>query len=219
MKKGPLDWLKQILGENRETSSRNKQNKFYYAVILILAGVALMIISDLSKSGKEEPAAVFKESDMNHDEYTETFGSKQPSEDAIKELEKQYEQELKEMLDQMVGVRDAMVFVNVEATKKNVYEKNSTLKNQTTVEEDKEGGTRKIEDQSTEDEVVFIREGDKEMPLVSETRKPEIKGVLVVAGGAENLQVKQWIIEAVSRGLDVPRHKVAVMPKKSKGDS
>lgn len=219
MKKGPLDWLKKILGENRETSSRNKQNKFYYAVILILAGVALMIISDLSKSGKEEPAAVFKESDMNDEEYRETFGSRQSSEDAIKELEKQYEQELKEVLDQMVGVRDAMVFVNVEATKKNVYEKNSTLKNQTTVEEDKEGGTRKIEDQSTEDEIVFIREGDKEVPLVSETRKPEIKGVLVVAGGAENLQVKQWIIEAVTRGLDVPRHKVAVMPKKSKGDS
>lgn len=218
MKNGPLDWLKNLLDGNKK-DSRSKNNKFYYAVILILAGVALMLISDLAKPDKNpEPAAVFKENETNKD-YAETFGSNKSAEDAIKSLEKQYEDELKQVLDQIVGVYDVMVFVNIEATKKNVYEKNSTLKNQTTVEEDKEGGTRKIEDQSTEDELVLIREGDKEVPVILETKKPEIKGVLIVAGGAEKLQVKRWIVEAVTRGLDVPSHKVAVMPKKSKGDS
>ena len=37
--------------------------------------------------------------------------------------------------------------------------------------------------------------------LFLKQRKPEIKGVLVVAGGAENMQVKKWIIEAVTRAL------------------
>ncbi|MFS0643971.1 stage III sporulation protein AG [Siminovitchia sp. 179-K 8D1 HS] len=219
MKHGPLDWLKNLLDGNKKDGSRNKNNKFYYAVILVLAGVALMLISDLAKPDKKpEPATVFKE-DETDGKYAETFGSKKSAEDAIKLMEKQYEDELKEVLDQIVGVHDVKVFVNIEATKKNVYEKNAALKNQTTVEEDKEGGTRKIEDQSTEDELVLIREGDKEVPLISETKKPEIKGVLIVAGGAENIQIKKWIVEAVTRGLDVPSHKVAVMPKKSKGDS
>lgn len=218
MKNGPLDWLKNIFDGNKK-DGRNKNNKFYYAVILILAGVALMIISDLAKPDKNhEPAAVLKEEEAN-EEYAETFGSSKDAEETIKLLEKQYEDEMKEVLNEIVGVHDVMVFVNIEATKKNVYEKNMTLKNQTTVEEDKEGGTRKVEDQSTEDELVLIREGDKEVPLISETKKPEIKGVLIVAGGAEKLQVKKWIVEAVTRGLDVPSHKVAVMPKKSKGDS
>jgi stage III sporulation protein AG len=37
--------------------------------------------------------------------------------------------------------------------------------------------------------------------------------VLIVAKGAENLQVKAAIIEAVQRVLDVPIYKIAVLPK------
>ena len=54
----------------------------------------------------------------------------------------------------------------------------------------------------------------KKFRLFLQTKKPEIRGVLVVAKGAENIQVKKWIIEAVTRALDVPSHRVAVMPKK-----
>ena len=54
----------------------------------------------------------------------------------------------------------------------------------------------------------------KEGPIISETKKPSVRGVLVVAKGAENIQIKKWIIEAVTRSLDVPSHRVSVMPKK-----
>ncbi|SIB32256.1 stage III sporulation protein AG [Mycobacteroides abscessus subsp. abscessus] len=76
-----------------------------------------------------------------------------------------------------------------------------------------------MEDLSKEDQLVIIRDGEKEVPIVVETKKPVIRGVLVVAKGADNIQVKKWIIEAVTRSLDVPSHRVAVMPKKSKGES
>ena len=82
-----------------------------------------------------------------------------------------------------------------------------------------EGGKRKVEDQSREEQLVIIQEGEKEIPVVTETKKPAIRGVLVVAKGADNIQVKKWIIEAVTRSLDVPSHRVAVMPKKTKEES
>lgn len=220
-KNGPLDWLKNLWSEgNKADPSRKKNNKLYYVLILVLVGAALMIISDLWKAGEEKNATTaMKEMEAGTDE-AGAFGRKKDlNEDGMKALENQYENQLKEALEQIVGVHDVTVVVNVEATAKTVLEKNLTLKNQTTVEEDKEGGTRKIEDQSTEDQLVLIKEGDKEVPIVLETRKPEVKGVLVVAGGAENIQIKKWIVESVTRGLDVPSHKVAVMPKKSKGDS
>ncbi|RST73785.1 stage III sporulation protein AG [Siminovitchia acidinfaciens] len=220
-KNGPLDWLKNLWSEgNKADPSRKKNNKLYYVLILVLVGAALMIISDFWKAGEEKNATTaMKEMEAGADE-EEAFGRKKDlNEDGMKALENQYENQLKEALEQIVGVYDVTVVVNVEATAKTVLEKNLTLKNQTTVEEDKEGGTRKIEDQSTEDQLVLIKEGDKEVPIVLETRKPEVKGVLVVAGGAENIQIKKWIVESVTRGLDVPSHKVAVMPKKSKGDS
>ncbi len=65
----------------------------------------------------------------------------------------------------------------------------------------------------TDEQLVIIRNGDKEVPIVIETKKPEIRGVVVVAQGAENIEVKKWIIEAVTRALGVPSHRVAVMPK------
>jgi stage III sporulation protein AG len=37
---------------------------------------------------------------------------------------------------------------------------------------------------------------------------------LVVAKGADNLQIKKWIVEAVTRVLNVPSYRVAVLPKK-----
>ncbi|RWR15089.1 stage III sporulation protein AG [Siminovitchia fortis] len=217
---GPLDWLKSLWTEGTKGDpSQKKNNKLFYVLILVLVGAALMIISDLWKTGEEKDSiAAMKELEAGADD-EEAFGRKKDSENGMKELENQYENQLKEALEQIVGVHDVTVIVNVEATEKTVLEKNLTLKNQTTVEEDKEGGTRKIEDQSTEEQLVLIKEGDKEVPFVLETRKPEVKGVLVVAGGAENIQVKKWIVEAVTRGLEVPSHKVAVMPKKSKGDS
>ncbi len=137
----------------------------------------------------------------------------------MKIYEEQYENQLKEALEEIVGVRDVTVIVNVEATEQKVFERNTILKNQTTNEQDKEGGTRQVEDQSQEEQLVTVREGDEEVPVIIETKKPVIRGVLVVAGGAENMTVKNWIIESVTRVLDVPSHKVAVMPKKSKGDS
>ena len=93
------------------------------------------------------------------------------------------------------------------------------IQTQLTDETDREGGKRKVEDQSTDEQLVIIQNGEKEVPIVVETKKPAIRGVLVVAKGADNIQVKKWIVEAVTRSLDVPSHRVSVLPKKTKGES
>ncbi|MCR2820357.1 stage III sporulation protein AG [Lederbergia panacisoli] len=216
---GPIDWIKQKLGDSKQSSSESNKAKPYYLLILLILGALFMIMGSIWKDKVEPPAEVFNENNEEQNS-SETFGvKKSDKDDSMKVFEEQYENQLKEALEEIVGVYSVTVVINVQATEKKVYEKNSILKNQTTHEEDEKGGKREIEDQSKEDQLVIIREGEKDIPLVSETRKPDIKGVLVVAGGAENIQVKKWIIEAVTRVLDVPSHKVAVMPKKSKGDS
>lgn len=220
-KNGPLDWLKKIIGANKSGAPPKKQGRMYYVLILLLVGAALMLINDFWKVDQEKKSTSVSKEETADDE-AEVFGHKKNKNTRTPEMqafEERYESQLKEALEQIVGVHNVTVVVNVEATEQNVFEKNTVLKNQTTKEEDKEGGSRILEDQSTEDQLVLIREGDKDVPVISETRKPEIKGVLVVAGGADQMQVKKWIVEAVTRMLDVPSHKVAVMPKKSKGDS
>lgn len=134
-------------------------------------------------------------------------------------MKKNTKNQLKEILETIIGVDDVSVVVNVDATSLKVYEKNKSNKNTTTEETDKEGGTRSVTDQTSEEEIVMIKNGDKETPVVVQTKKPDIRGVLVVAQGVDNVQIKQTIIEAVTRVLDVPSHRVAVAPKKIKEDS
>ena len=85
-------------------------------------------------------------------------------------------------------------------------------RSQTTGETDKTGGKR-VEDESLDEKTVIIREGDKETPVVLRTEKPKVRGVLVVAKGVDNIQVKAMVKEAVIKSLDVPAHRVSVSPK------
>ena len=91
----------------------------------------------------------------------------------MREYEEHYENQLKEAIESAVGVEDVTIVVNLESTEKKIYEKNMINKKQTTSETDSNGGQREVEDHSTEEQIVIIREGDKEIPLVSETKKPQ----------------------------------------------
>ncbi|MBB6175349.1 stage III sporulation protein AG [Anoxybacillus tengchongensis] len=176
--------------------------------ILLAFGLSFMIFSNVFNSSsskqvqQETTQAVFRQTD-------EEKKLKQ-----ISDYEKRYEQQLKEALEAIVGVGEVKVIVNVDATEQNVLEKNAIIQKKRTMEEDKEGGKRQIEDESTDEKIVIVRKGDEETPLVLQTKKPEIRGVLVVAKGADQVQVKKWIVEAVTRTLNVPSHRVAVLPKK-----
>lgn len=217
--KGLFSWLKkQFIKDGHE---EKKKGKYPYLFLLLLFGAGIMLISNLLIKDKaiSEEQPVFQQSGETKED-VEAFAQKKSSENSeINSYEEAYETQLKEALDAVVGVSDVTVVVNVDSTEKQVLEKNSKTQNQVTEETDQEGGKRKVEDHSTDDQLVIIQEGEKEVPIVIERKKPAIRGVLVVAKGADNIQVRKWIIEAVTRALDVPSHRVSVLPKKTKGDS
>ncbi|CAM3738758.1 stage III sporulation protein AG [Cytobacillus oceanisediminis] len=218
--KGPFAWLKKLLSKDGQPDK--KAGKYQYLLLVLLFGAAIMLISNtlFKENASTEDMSVFKnEEEAKQEDEVPVFGQKQSGgNDEIANYEKAYEAQIKEALDAIVGVGDTTVVVNVDATEKKVLEKNKTTQKQKTDETDREGGKRKVEDQSQEEQLVIVRNGEKEVPIVIETKKPEIRGVLIVAKGAENIQVKKWIIEAVTRALDVPSHRVSVMPKKTKGE-
>ncbi|MDQ0213830.1 stage III sporulation protein AG [Oikeobacillus pervagus] len=209
-----INHLKPPNEENKDDYKSPKKTK--WLLIAGLVGIAFMLISNMWTEKNLSTPAVKQETEQID---VETFGAKKEQKPkSIKDYETKYENQLKEALDEIVGVNDVTVIVNVEATEKKILEKNTTTQKQVTKETDKQGGEREIEDQTKEEQLVIIRKGEKESPIVLETRNPEIRGVLVVATGVDNIQVKKWVIEAVTRVLDVPSHRVAVMPKKTKGE-
>ncbi|MFT8320650.1 MAG: stage III sporulation protein AG [Bacillus sp. (in: firmicutes)] len=215
--KGPISWLKKWLAN--EESEEKKKGKVQYLIIVVLFGAAIMIVSNMFFKGSSnaDVAAFSNTNGTSSDQAAEeTFGQKSGGgSSGITDYEEVYKEQIKEAINHIVGVKDATVYVNVDATEKKVYEKNSTSQTQTTEETDPQGGKRQVEDSSSEQQLVIVQNGDKQVPVVIETKKPAIRGVLIVAKGAENIKIKSMIIEAVTRALDVPSHRVSVMPKQN----
>lgn len=214
---GPLSLLKKWL--KMDDKSDRKPGKYQYMLLVLGIGAAFMLVGNIVfKSGPGTsaiPAATNEKADSAD---IPVFGANKDSgNNLIAEYEEKYEDQLKKALQEMLGVKDVTVVVNIDSTDKKILEKNIVTKSQTTEETDREGGQRKVTDVSTDEQLVIIRNGEKEIPIIVETKKPEIRGVLVVAKGADNIQVKKWIVESVTKVLGVPSHRVAVMPKNKRG--
>ncbi|TMW73752.1 stage III sporulation protein AG [Alteribacter natronophilus] len=214
-------WLDQY----KDTGKWKKVNVKYLLVLLFL-GLFFMIVSSAFTSDSEDeamiPASGLEENNFSEQDEEAEPVFKSKSTDGpmtMGEYESLYESQLKKALEQMVGVSDVMVVVNLAETEKQIYQTNVNSKEQLTDETDREGGKRQVQDTTKDEQVVIIRSGDKEEPLIQKVEKPDVRGVLVVARGVDNIQIKTSVVEAVSRVLDVPSHRVSVMPKKNEGES
>lgn len=215
--KGPLSWLKNLFKQTNgeEENKEKKPSKYAYVLTVLLLGVGIMMVSSLltNKESKNDAVTTFNQTSSQNKE-VETFGKAENQFTSVNDYEKYLQNEMKGALESIAGVSDVKVVIYVDASEKKVFQENKVTQKQVTVETDQEGGKREVEDTSTDNQLVILKSGDKEGPIVVETRKPNVSGVLIVAKGAENIQIKKWIIEAVTRALDVPSHRVSVMPKK-----
>lgn len=208
--------FKKITDWFQEQQTNQKLSKSNYLIIIACVGVILLIISQWFSSSDPDKA------DRGHpitlEDNPVEVNTQQNIDNPLIELEKAYQADLSEMLEKIAGISNVEVMVNLDATGEKIHEKNLIVGTQTTVETDQGGGARNIDDLTEEHQVVIIRQGDTEVPLVIQNKKPNVRGVLVVANGVENIQLKQWATEAVSRVLNVPPHRISIMPR-SKGES
>ncbi|ASS92474.1 MAG: stage III sporulation protein AG [Bacillaceae bacterium] len=189
-----------------------KSATYPFMLILLTLGIAFMLIGSFL-SGESKTVETINTA-AEEEDVEPAFKQTTSEKGTIERYEQQYANELKGALQSISGVGEVEVIVNVDSSSESVLEKNRSIQNQTTDETDREGGKRQVEDKSVDEQVVIIRKGDQESPIVVKTEKPKIRGVLVVAKGAENVQIKKMITDAVTRVLDVDSHRVAVLPKK-----
>jgi stage III sporulation protein AG len=216
-KKGIAAFLNKLT-KQKEDGPANQKKKLppTYLVLLLIVGVIFMVAGNLFTN--REPPSVDTIAPNLHEstdkEAIETFGKSKEGAKSISAYEDEYESKLKAVLETVSGVKNVQIMVNLEASETKVYEKNTVTNTQKTEEKDKQGGERVSENNSVDEQLVITRKGDGDSPVIVQTKKPEIRGILVVANGVDNVHVKKRVIEAVTRVLDVPSHKVSVQPKK-----
>jgi len=191
------------------------RRKYGYFIVIGLVGLLLLLLGNIFTGSNDEDENLNNNVTIQNEEKSQHVSSKDSSLTSdVNELEESYKNELEDMLEKIQGVSEVEVMINLDSTNVKVYEKNLISNKQITDENDKSGGKRQIEDHTEETEVVLVRQGDQEVPLLIQTKKPKVRGVLVTAKGVDHASVKEWVVESTSRVLDVPTHRVSVMPKK-----
>ncbi len=123
------------------------------------------------------------------------------------------EAKLKKILSCISGVGSVDVMVSYSNTIMQVpmYD---TKENTTTIEEeDVNGGKRKTEEVSNEQNIIYEEKNSTKMPAIKQTIMPEVIGVIVVAEGANNSVVKENIKNAVEAVVNIASHRIQVFSK------
>ncbi|MBA4544534.1 MULTISPECIES: stage III sporulation protein AG [Thermoactinomyces] len=203
-------WLDQIIG--KMGGSEKQKNRFGLIIIMGGVGLMIMILSSFFNVRENDGPELSTGNPPSLETGAKPLQSRGDS-GSMQEYERMYETELKEVLSEIVGVDDVSVIVNLDSTEEEVVQTDERESEQVTTERDKNGGNRSITQNTIDRKTAYYRGENGEVPVIVKRLKPKVRGVLVVARGVENLKVKALVIEAIQRTLDVPLHRISVLPR------
>ncbi|WP_338587743.1 stage III sporulation protein AG [Paenibacillus sp. Y5S-9] len=190
-----------------------RSQTFRWLIILGLIGVGIMLFNsfvnvkkiDSENIGREPPDPATSMASIQSD----------PSEqNPFQAIEIAFEDKIKGVLENIVGVGTVDVMVTVDSTEELVVQRNVKDSQQLTEETDASGGKRHMTQYTRDGEIITYEISGDQTPIVTKKLKPQIRGVLVVARGAENKVVKDLITDAVEKGLNVAAYRISVVPRK-----
>lgn len=190
------DLLNKIKKYMEDIGNRKLINNLF--MILMITIVLLLLLNKATSYNQKDKSTVIKE---GNEEYTNIVES---------DYSIFLENKLVKILSQLNGVGDVHVMITLEDSLEKVPAMNQTKTIETTNEIDSEGGKREI---IREDETTQIVNLSNDVVILKEV-KPNIKGVIVVAEGAENPVILENIYEAVKTVLGISANKVQVFSSK-----
>lgn len=161
--------------------------------IIFLIGVNFLL-GNKNESKIEEPSKVAKEiyNQSDHSVYLE--------------------QKLKNILEKLKGVGEVNVMITLEDTIEKLPATNTQTTKEVTKEIDAEGGTREVNREDTNIQMVSST-SDSSLVVLKEVN-PTVRGVIVVAEGVDDILVLERVYEAVKTVLGISGNKVQVYSSK-----
>ena len=188
----------------KKINFNEKEKKKLISLLVVGALCVVSLVALNIIQGKEKVADAQKEE--NTTKQSEEAQQASSSEKEKDDLEKQ----LTAILKEINGSGDVSVMITYDNSQEIEPAYNSSSTKETTSETDSSGGERTVETASENKTLVTSNSSD---PIVIKTKEAKIKGVLVVASGAKDAQVKQTLYEAVQTALQISGHQVEVYAK------
>lgn len=132
---------------------------------------------------------------------------------ALAQEEERLADDLTQVLSCVEGVGRVRVKVSLQSTAQTAYATENQVSTTKTSEGLQSGGSRTTEENRQEDKLAMqSKSSGISQPVVITEARPQAVGVIVVAEGAGDLAVREQIAGAVQVLLDIPAHKVTVLP-------
>lgn len=181
---------------------KKELEKLAWIVGMLIVGVVIITVLDVFPS----------EDKKSHPNANLVLENKKENGELSKEeiLEKKLEQ----ILSTIQGVDNVKVMITLETTGQIEPAFNKVKANETSQENDSDGGKRVVTTENVTQTIVTQNNKDGSVPILLKSFEPEIKGVIVVAQGADDVLVKDRLFKAVKTVLQVSSNKVEVYPRK-----
>lgn len=195
-----MDWFKKLFGNS--SKKRILQN----AAIVIIIGM-IVIIAGGSFFGKGKVKT-------EKNEPAQSNNVQEVSKLVISEEKSDIEKNIEKILSQIEGAGKVNVMITYVSGKELVPATDMKRTENDVQEKDSGGGSRNTKQHDIDSKVVFEdSQGGGKKPVILKELQPEVKGVIVVADGASEPQVKENLTRAVQVLVDVPVHRIQVFPR------
>jgi stage III sporulation protein AG len=196
--------IKKLLEKLFQSKNRKKiiENSVIVLIIGIIAIVAGGSLFKKSETKKEPPKNPTNSTNQSL-EASAKVGSTDSDID---------EKRLEDLLMKVKGAGKVHVMVSYVSGKEIVPAYDKKRNDSDTQEKDSGGGVRSIKQNDSEDKLVYEEsQGNSKKPIVLKELLPQVKGVVVVADGASDPEVRERLIRAVQVLLDVAVHRIEVL--------
>lgn len=195
---------------NNKVQERGSKKTLENLIVLVIILVVTIIFINYIWNGDK------KENDdgFNNGESVSVLNSKDIKIESVEVSNNNLEFEIENMLKKLDGVEDASVLITYEETNRIVPMYNEDTQESLTEETDNQGGVRTINENSSKKEVVYEENNGTKKVITSKIITPQIKGAVVMAKGANNINVKTNIIQAVQAVTGLATHKIQVFEMK-----
>lgn len=202
-------WWKNMY--NEKVLSLMRISNLWWLLLILGGGVVLLVMSSfMSISGNTSIDA------LSHSDVTREAGKGETQkEDTLVDVERELEERLERILGAVEGAGSVEVTLTLASGEESVFAQNLSKQDRVIEERDQSGGNRKTTELNEQGSLVFAEapSGGRETPVVVKKKRPEVAGVLVLAEGAKDPELREKLVQAVTTLLDIPPYKVTVLAK------
>lgn len=176
-------------------------------IIAVLAGILLMLVGDITSDigkGKSKESTVKTSAEVQS----------VPASDITDSSEESIKSQLEDLLSMIEGAGKVKVLIYFESGREvqPAYTVNDTVRK--TEEREKDGISRVINENTKNEAPVILNDSSGSKALIIKERSPRIGGVVIIAQGAGNLQIRERLKTTAKVLLGIPESKVAVVQMK-----